>query len=149
MNTQTRTDTSLRVSRVVAATPARAFEAWTTPDQIRRWSCPEDAKVVEYEHTLEVGGRYRLRMEKADGTEVYTAFGVYREIDAPHRLVYTWDWEEEEFQVGETVVTVEFNDLGGSTEVVVTHEGFPAPEATEGHVIGWVGSLNQFEALFG
>ncbi len=143
----TQTGTSLRVTRVVAASPQRAFEAWTQPEQMRRWSCPEDARVAEVESDLKVGGRFRTRMEKPDG-ETYTAYGVYREIDPPNRLVYTWDWEEEAFQVGETIVTVEFHDLGESTEVVVTHEGFPAQEATEGHLMGWTSCLNQYEALF-
>ena len=143
----TKTGTSLRVSRIVAAPAQRAFEAWTRPEHVRRWSCPEDARVAEADIDLTVGGRYRIRMAGSED-ETYTAYGVYREIDAPRRLVYTWDWEEEAYRVGETIVTVEFNDLGDSTEIVVTHEGFPAPEATEGHLSGWTGCLNQYEALF-
>ena len=95
---------------------------------------------------LSVGGRYRLRMESPKGN-VHTAVGVYREIERPSRLVYTWDWEEE--SIGETIVTVEFNDLGDSTEVVLSHELFPNVEAKAGHEEGWVSCLNQLEQLFG
>ena len=50
--------------------------------------------------------------------------------------------------MGETLVTVEFNDLGDSTEVVLTHQGFPAEAARDGHGAGWIGCLNQLERLF-
>ena len=43
------TTTSLRLSRVIAAPVARVFEAWTRPEQVKQWSCPEDARVVEVE----------------------------------------------------------------------------------------------------
>ena len=78
-----------------------------------------------------------------------TASGTYREIDAPNRLAYTWDWDDPGHAVGETLVTVEFNDMDGATEVVLTHDLFPSAEAKDGHAQGWVSCLNRFEALFG
>ena len=53
-------------------------------------------------------------MEVAGG-KVYHAFGTYREVDFPRRLVYTWDLEEAEDWVGETLVTVEFLPEGEAT----------------------------------
>ena len=53
------------------------------------------------------GGAFTLRMEVAGG-KVYHVFGTYREVDFPRRLVYTWDLEEAEDWVGETLVTVAF-----------------------------------------
>ena len=78
-------------------------------------------------------GVITMRVEGAD----YTAIGTYKEIDAPSRLVYTWDWKEEDHSVGETLVTVEFEAHGDATEIVLLHEGFPAVEAKEGHEQGW------------
>jgi uncharacterized protein YndB with AHSA1/START domain len=141
----TETGTSLRLSRVVNAKRDQVFKAWTQPEQIKRWSCPEGMAVADSQVDLSVGGRYLLRMESAEG-KVHTAVGVYREIEPPRRLVYTWDWAEE--SVGETVVTVEFNDLGESTEVVLTHELFPDAAAKEGHEQGWTSCLSQLERLF-
>ena len=83
-----------------------------------------------------------------EGNE-HNAFGTYREIDEPRRLVYTWDWREEEFRVGETVVTIDFNEVDEGTEVVLVHEGFPAAEARDGHDEGWGSCLDQLEAHFG
>ena len=87
-------------------------------------------------------------MEVPDGR--FTAFGTYREVDEPNRLVYTWDWEEEDHHMGvATVVTVDFLEQGDATEVVLTHAGFPVLEAKQGHEEGWGACMANFEAMFG
>ena len=140
-------DRRCRVRRAIPAPPEAVFRAWTEPDLIRQWSCPPGGTIRESQVDLVPGGPYRLLIEAEEGT-LHTVFGVYREIDAPNRLVYTWDWEEPESAVGETLVTVEFLADGASTEVVVAHEGFPAAEAAEGHRLGWTWSLERLEDLF-
>jgi uncharacterized protein YndB with AHSA1/START domain len=142
-----KTETSLRISRIIKADPENVFRAWTDPHQLKRWSCPEGATLGVVQVDLTVGGRYRLRMESPDG-KVYTAVGTYREIQVPRRLVYTWQWEEEEHDVGETLVTVEFHPRGDFTEVVLTHELFPSAEAKDGHLQGWASCLDHLEKLF-
>lgn len=144
----TETSTSLRMSRVIGASRERVFEAWTRPEHMKQWACPEHATVDDVQVDLTVGGRYRIRMKDAEGN-TWTAYGVYREIEAPTRLVYTWDWEEEGYHMGDaSVVTVEFNDLGGSTEVVLLHAGFPVKDVTDAHTEGWTSCLNRLVALF-
>ncbi len=139
-------DRRCRVRRVIPAPPEAVFHAWTQPELIRQWSCPPGGTIRESQVDLVPGGPYRLLIE-AEGGTLHAAFGVYREVDAPNRLVYTWDWEEPEAAVGETLVTVEFRADGPSTEVVLTHEGFPAAEAAEGHRLGWTWSLERLEEL--
>lgn len=141
----TQTDTSLRVSRVIEAEPEAVFRAWTDPEQLKRWSSPDGVTVADVQVDLKVGGRYRIRMKTEEG-KTHTAVGQYREIEPPHRLVYSWDWEEE--SIGETLVTVEFRDQGESTEVVLTHERFPNAEAKSGHEEGWTSCLDRLERLF-
>ncbi|MDX1393122.1 MAG: SRPBCC domain-containing protein [Gemmatimonadota bacterium] len=143
----TGTGTSLSISRVIPATRDRVFRAWTEPEHMRRWACPEGAEVTGVTVDLSVGGAFRVEMSGQDGSR-YTALGSYREIEAPGRLVYTWDWDEPEHAVGETIVTVTFNDLGESTEVIVEHDLFPTPAAAEGHRQGWSSCLDRFERLF-
>ncbi|MDH3455374.1 MAG: SRPBCC domain-containing protein [Gemmatimonadota bacterium] len=142
----TQTDTSLRITRIIKADRERVFRAWTDPKDMKQWSCPESAVVDQVDVDLRVGGRYRIRMKGEQ--EVWTAVGEYRTVDPPKKLVYSWDWEEKKHQVGETLVTVELNDLGGSTEVVLTHERFPSAEATKSHTEGWTSCLNRLESLF-
>ena len=68
--------------------------------------------------------------------------GRFREVSAPERLVFTWQWQTEPLDAaGESLVTVEFIDRGESTEVRLTHEGFPAAEVRDNHEEGWTSCL--------
>ncbi len=51
--------------------------------------------------------------------------------------------EGSEAHAGETLVTVEFRDLGASTEVVLTHELFPTDKTRDAHNQGWNGCLDR------
>jgi uncharacterized protein YndB with AHSA1/START domain len=75
-------------------------------------------------------------MRKLPDGEIFYLTGAYREVRPPEKLVYTWYWESEP-ELGETLVTVEFRDLGNSSEVVVTHELFPTEKARDDHDKGW------------
>lgn len=141
----TDTATSLRLTRVIEADPETVFRAWTDPAEMEQWYCPEGGTVDEARVDLSVGGRYRVAMRMPDG--VHVAYGVYREIEAPHRLVFTWQWEGGEgAKEGATLVTVELRDRGGSTELVLTHERFADSDARDGHEKGWASALNRLEA---
>lgn len=132
-------DTSLTVRRTFAARRERVFRAWTDPESLRQWSCPVGMTVTEAEVDLRVGGAYRVAMLPSDKGEASVAYGTYREIHPPERLVYTWRWEGGE--MGETLVTVEFRDLGSETEVVLVHEFFPAPDVRDLHNQGWAACM--------
>ena len=137
---------TLRISRVIRADRTAVWNAWTQPEEMKKWSCPAPGGAHDVVSDFRVGGAYSIVM-RVDGNE-HTAFGTYREIDEPNRVVYTWDWKEDEHQVGETLVTVEFEDADGGTRVILTHEGFPTPEAKEAHGQGWTGCFQHLEALF-
>ena len=111
------------------------------------WAAPEGMVIPLAEVDLKVGGSYRIRMRSPEGT-VHNAYGTYREITPPERVVYTWRWEEAEHDCGETLVTVEFKDLGNATEVVLLHELFPTEEARASHEQGWTSCLNRIEQRF-
>jgi uncharacterized protein YndB with AHSA1/START domain len=76
---------------------------------------------------LRVGGRYRGAMLAPDGTEM-AVVGEYTEIAAP-----------------ETLVTVEFRDLGDMTEVALTHERFLSVESRDQHHHGWTSTFVYLE----
>jgi uncharacterized protein YndB with AHSA1/START domain len=139
------TASGLSLTRIVAASPEAVFEAWTRPDVMKEWACPDPTADVEVDIDLRVGGAYSIRMGFEGGA--HTAVGVYREIDPPRRLVYTWDWKDGDHRMGvDTVVTVEFVAVDGGTEVRLTHEGFPALEAKTGHEEGWTACLDRLAA---
>lgn len=130
---------SLRITQTIRADPARLFRAWTEPEELMRWWRMEGDgwAFAGASIDLRVGGRYRLGMTSPDG-KAHVAVGVYREIDPPARLAFTWDWDDPAARVGETLVTVDFNDVGDNmTEVVLTHERFANAKQVDGHKLGW------------
>ncbi|MCB0220484.1 MAG: SRPBCC domain-containing protein [Chrysiogenetes bacterium] len=131
----------LEVRRVIEAPRERVFAAWTRPEDLRRWwgvTAEHTTPLAELD--LRVGGRYRLTMRAADGTD-HTVAGTYEEISAPGRIVYTWQWESEE-RFPQTRVTAEFAEKApGYTEIVLTHEGLPDEESRAQHRHGWLGCL--------
>ena len=130
---------SLRVSRIIRASQEELFRAWTDPEGLMHWWRQEGDgwAFAGASVDLRVGGRYRLGMTGPDG-RTHAAIGVYREVQRPVRLVFTWEWEDPASRVGDTLVTVEFRDAGGNrTEVVLTHERFADTARMGRHKQGW------------
>jgi uncharacterized protein YndB with AHSA1/START domain len=130
----------LRLTRVFNAPRALVFRAWTEAEQMKRWFCPHDHWGVDVEVDARVGGAYRIAMHDTDTGRDHVARGTFREVRAPERLVFTWRWAEDSPQ---TLVTVEFRDLGGKTEVTLTHEALPTAESRQKHEHGWNGCLDR------
>lgn len=140
------TGPTLEIRRTIRAARQRVFDAWTTPDEMKKWSAPGPMVNSLAEVDLRVGGTYRIRMRGPDGAE-HQAAGVYREVDPPKKLVYTWQWESEA-DADVTLVTVEFIELGERTEVVLRHAGFSTETKRDSHENGWLGCMTKFESLF-
>jgi uncharacterized protein YndB with AHSA1/START domain len=141
-------DTAVVVRRLVAAPPERVFKAWTDPAQLSEWWGPANFTCPVAEVDLRAGGHYRLVMQAVAGPEMALS-GTYLTVEPPHRLVYTWHWESGPAG-GEpdSVVTVEFLDRDGDTEVVVTHGQFPPGHDISQYKGGWIDALDKLEAAF-
>jgi uncharacterized protein YndB with AHSA1/START domain len=138
---------SLQVSlrRLYGKPRADVFKAWTDAKELKRWWGPVGYDAPSIEVDLRVGGRYRFTMRKlADGhTSIVT--GVYQEIVPGERLVFTWNWEQGPPFGSNTLVTVEFRDAAGGTELVLIHEKFESEQAREEHTKGWNSCFEKFE----
>ena len=136
---------TLRLERTFAAPRERVFRAWTDAAELSRWFAPTDehtTKVIALD--VRVGGRYRVKMHSPGG-KVYTVVGTFREVRPPEKLVFTWAWEGKD--MGETLVTLEFHDRKGSTDLVLTHELFPTQELRDEYNKGWDGCLSRLAKL--
>jgi uncharacterized protein YndB with AHSA1/START domain len=136
----------LTMRRVIPAARQRVFDAWTNPEALKQWSAPGDLTNPLVEVDLTVGGRYRITMLAPDGRQ-HQVTGVYRLVDPPRRLAYTWFWETNP-SLGEMLVEVEFIERGAKTEVVLQQSLLPSPEAIANHERGWAGCLLKLESLF-
>jgi uncharacterized protein YndB with AHSA1/START domain len=58
--------------------------------------------------------------------------------------VFTWYWETEP-EHGNTVVTLEFVDLGAKSELILTHEHFANSDARDKHNNGWAFVLDSLQ----
>jgi glutathione S-transferase len=139
------TTASLEVRRTIAAPRERVFQAFTRPEELKRWTAPAPMNVPVAEVDLRVGGKFRIEMQQPDGV-THVATGVYREITPPKRLVYTWSWGDKSVQ--DSVVTVDFESRGAGTEVILRHEMLPDKSSAERHTVGWNGCFDKLAAMF-
>ena len=119
-----RAQSPLVVRRRFAAPRERVFAAWTDRAQLERWYTPEDdSPVVIAEFDFRVGGHCRAEFGPP-GELPYVEIAEYREIDPPARLAFTTVLTRGDLRIAETTCVLEFVDLGGSTELVMTERGF-------------------------
>ena len=138
------TKPSLTLKRRLKASPAQVFAAWTDPEKIVHWFGPAETIVgsVRAEMDVRAGGRYRLRFKTDDG-ESHEVGGVYREVVASSRLVFTWAWHSTPER--ESLVTVTVAKDGDGAMLTLHHEQLFDQKARDGHERGWTGTLEKLE----
>jgi uncharacterized protein YndB with AHSA1/START domain len=129
---------TLIVRKTIRAKAERLFAAWTTPEELKQWWGPVGVKCIDAEVDLRRGGGYRIANQLPDGQILWIS-GEFEVIERPRKLVYTWGIEAE--RKGSERVTVQFEESGEYTEVIVTHERIASEELREMHQQGWVGCL--------
>ncbi len=137
-------DVTLRLSRHFKAPRENVFRAFTDPNELVRWWGPEGMDVPEIHLDLRPGGKWRTCMRSSEGT-LHCVGGVYREVTPPERLVMTWIWEQGDLEGREMLVTLEFADSNGGTELRLTHAQLPSESARDAHRGGWTSSLGCLE----
>jgi uncharacterized protein YndB with AHSA1/START domain len=105
-------DNEILVTREFAAPADLVFEAWTTPDIVKRWWAGDRGEVTEAQIDLRIGGRWRWVMVANGGFEVAFS-GEYREIERPGRIVRTEVFEM--FPDAEALSTITFDQSNGVT----------------------------------
>ena len=91
---------------------------------------------------LRVGGTYHITMKPPEG-EIIKLNGMYKMVNSPSALAYTWQWDEPEAK--ETRVKVLFKPSGDGTEVFVEQGEFADAESKEGHEQGWLASFDRLK----
>jgi uncharacterized protein YndB with AHSA1/START domain len=138
----TATKPSLTLKRRFNAAPAKVYAAWTDPTKIALWFGPDSGKVQSAETDVRVGGRYTVVFFTEDGEEHHVS-GVYREVVANEKLVFTWAWRSTPER--ESLVTVLVKPDGDGTIFTLIHEQFFDEAARDRHEYGWTGSLGKLE----
>jgi len=130
-------ETALRLERLIPCAPEVLFALWTDPTQLVRWWAPEGYEAVVHVLDARPDGRWRITLRRPDGGELATS-GVYRIVEPPRRLVFTWAWENDSRARGhETEIIVNFEAIPGGTRLVLLQQHFESKQARDSHNKGW------------
>ena len=138
--------TSLTLVRRIAARPSIVFEALTSPEGIAHWWGPDAGPVLLAETDVRIGGRFRVRFRKLDGSE-HESSGEYLEIARPKRLAMSWQWKGGE-DPGESLVEIDLRAVAEGTEMTFTHSRLHDEETRRSHEEGWSGALDKLVRHF-
>ena len=138
----------LVLERTLNAPRDLVWRGWTETELLKQWFAPKPYTTPIVEIDLRPGGKIRIAMQPPEG-EVFHLNGVFQEVTPPERLVYTFQWEKGDWDYPETLVTVEFHDRGGQTELVLIHERFPEEKMRDEHGEGWNSCLDRLAELVG
>ena len=123
----------LEVTTTIAAPPEVVWSYLTDPARHALWM----GTGVTLSPTP--GGVYLVHM--SEGIE---ARGEFVELDPPHRLVFTWGWQDHPVvPPGSTTVEVTLQATDDGTLVRLTHRGLPDPESVDHHRQGWESYLSR------
>jgi len=140
----------LELTRVIRASRAKVYEAWTRPDILKHWHAPGDMNFVSATLDVREGGAYEVLtqgvicategMSEEERKRQVAVRGEYLKVIPNELLQFTWNgsWAPTET----SMVTVSLRDVEGGTEIKLRHEQFATESSRDGHVLGW-------ESMFG
>jgi uncharacterized protein YndB with AHSA1/START domain len=137
---------TLELNRVLPADTEIVFRAFSSEDELMKWWGPEGFTITSLEFDPRVGDNYRIEMQPPEG-DAFFLIGEFREVDRPARLSFTFVWEDPDPDDVENLVELSFQDLGKSTEIVLTQGPFKTEARRELHRNGWTDSFDKLERL--
>jgi uncharacterized protein YndB with AHSA1/START domain len=138
-------NTSLEIVRFINVPTNRVYSAWTDPVQLKEWFGPENVRTRKITADARVGGKYRWDLTSPEGEEM-SAFGEYKELVPGKKIVFTWQWEDDEaWENRSSVVTIELRERRGGTELRLRHEQLPSEESRDRHNEGWNSLVDRLE----
>jgi uncharacterized protein YndB with AHSA1/START domain len=131
-------DEVLEFTRIFDAPRALVWRMWKDPEHMVRWHGREGYWLIDCEIDFRVGGKWSRTMSRASD-HAHRIYGEYLEIREPERLVFTYinDFDEHEM-----VVTLDFTERGGKTEMRFHQAPFLSVEERDSHGIGWSSGLD-------
>ena len=134
----------LHLEKSLLAPPDIVFAAFADSNQLRRWWGPAGFTVTSLHFDPVEGTDYRIAMKPPDG-DVFHLTGTFRTVETPHRLAFTFVWEEPDPDDQETLATVTVEPAKQGTRVVVEQRPFKTAARCALHRDGWTDSLERLE----
>jgi uncharacterized protein YndB with AHSA1/START domain len=131
-----RTGRVVRIERTFDAPAQEVFDAWTSEEVLRRWwHADPEWETPSAEVDLRVGGQLRIVMRDPKEGADYGGSGEYTVIEPPHKLAFTWIWDDD--PSNPQLIELEFSERDGATTVLMIDSGITTDEGRDQHEGGW------------
>jgi uncharacterized protein YndB with AHSA1/START domain len=137
----------LVIRRVFNAKVELVWLAWTRPEMTVRWLGPVEWPATRVRQDLRVGGAWSAVLTSPAG-ETLRQGGVYRLIEPPHWLEFTFVWGEghEDGPAVETIVSVQLTALSNErTLMEFAQAGLKSAASAAGHQHGWTSTFGRLD----
>ena len=137
---------TVRLHRVLRATPERTYRAFLDADATAKWLPPYGFTCKVHHMDAKVGGSFRMSFTNFSSGHGHAFGGEYREL-VPHSRIRYSDKFDDPNMPGEMETTVVLKPVSCGTDVDIVQTGIPAMIPTEMCDLGWQESLAQLACL--
>lgn len=137
---------TIRLHRVLRATPERIYRAFLTPDAMAKWLPPNGFTGKVHHLDERVGGTYRMSFTNLSSGKSHAFGGEYLDL-VPNEQIRHTDRFDDPNLPGEMQVTVTLRKVSVGTEVSIVQEGVPDVIPADACYLGWQESLTLLALL--
>ncbi|MBK7048386.1 MAG: SRPBCC family protein [bacterium] len=137
---------TIRLHRVLRATPDRVYRAFLDPDAMVKWLPPHGFTGKVHHLDATVGGTYKMSFTNFSTGSSHSFGGKYLELEPGRRIRHTDAFDDPNLPGG-MVVTVDLKQVSCGTEVSIVQAGIPEMIPTEACYLGWQESLTLLTQL--
>jgi len=137
---------TVRLHRVLRASPERVYRAFLDADAMAKWLPPHGFTCKVHSMDARVGGTFRMSFINFSTGHGHSFGGEYLELVPHERIRYTDRFDDPNLP-GEMQVTVSLKQVSCGSELNVLQEGIPGVIPLEMCHLGWQESLAQLATL--
>src|SRR5882672_5778610 len=137
---------TIKLHRVLRATPDRVYRAFIDPDAKVKWLPPNGFTGKVHHIDPRVGGTYKMSFTNFTSGKSHSFGGEYLELVPHERLRWTDRFDDPNLP-GEMTVTVTLKKVFVGTELNIVQEGVPDVIPVESCYLGWQQSLENLAKL--
>jgi uncharacterized protein YndB with AHSA1/START domain len=131
---------TIRLHRVLRATPERVYRAFLDPDAKVKWLPPNGFTGKVHHMDARVGGSYKMSFTNFTTGKSHSFGGDYLEL-SPHERIRHTDKFDDPNLPGTIQVTINLKKVSCGTELSITQEGVPDVIPADACYLGWQESL--------
>ena len=134
---------SIRIAWEFTHPSVKVWQAWTDPAIAKVWfGSDPNGKVLAAKMDVRIHGVFSVTFANSDGTE-FTAQGIYKEVNEPKRLVFTWGWANQP-EVNE-LISLEFSPDGAGTLMTFEQSNIDPSTSMHNYEEGWRSTFQKLE----